>query len=1178
MMNRFEKIERKLEGFIKKYYTNELLKGVILFFAFGVLYFLLTLLIEYFFWLSPAGRTVLFWVFILVEIALLAKFILLPLSRLFKLSKGINYKDAASIIGNYFPEVSDKLINTLQLHKDAGDSELMLASIAQKSEELEPVPFKLAIDFKKNSKYLKYAAIPIVVFLIANYAGKEKVFSSSYERVVNYNEAYEPPAPFSFYVVNEDLQAIENKDFELRVRTVGDVIPEEASIRFNDEVYFLQQTAPGEYSYVFEQPTEDVTFSLQGNKVVSQPYDLETLRVPVLLDFEMVIDYPNHTNKRTERIKNTGNAIIPEGSNVSWELRTRQTDNVDLVLKDTIISFALSENKNNSTSYSTSKRIYNNTSYEVSTSNARLKNYESLAYNLQVIKDQYPQLLLEAKRDTVNEQQNYFYGKVSDDYGLTKLQIVYYPSETEVKQYKTIAISNGNVDQFVYAFPDNLDLREGVNYEYYFEVFDNDAVHNYKSTKSTIFSYTKLTEDELKNKQLEQQQKSISNLDKSLQKMKEREEELKEISRTQKEKKELTFNDQKKLDNFLKRQQQQEEMMKDFSKQLKENLDEFQKEEEQTDEDKERLKERLERQEKKAKENEKLLKELQELREKMPKEELSEKLEELEKQNKNNKRNLEQMVELTKRYYVQKKAEQIANDLQKLAEKQEALSKKEGAENTSEQQQQLNEEFKNLEEALKDLEKENQELKKPMDIPGDEQKQEEIEEEQQGASQELENQEQQQQQSGQPQDTSAAQKKQKKAADKMKQMSQSMQSQMQMSGEEALEEDAEMLRQILDNLLVFSFEEEVVMMNFRSMDDKNPNYAKKLRRQNVLKQNFEHIDDSLYALSLRQPKLDEVINESLVDIDYNMNKALERLAENQIIQGVSSQQYVITGANELADLLSQSLDDMQNAMMSSKGSGKGKGAGVGSGGGGGEQLPDIIQSQEELNKKMGEGKKPGEGKDGEDGDGKEGGEKAGGDKPGGEEGEGKGGEQPGSNGEGGKEGEGKGGQGGSKESSNGDKDGEGEGSGNGEGENSGDEYEQGLLYEIYKEQSRLRQQLQDAIEREGLGDDAKKLVKDMQKVEEQLLDKGFSNETMQNMTKLKHELLKLKEATFQQGQEEKREANTNLKSFSNPVNSALEKAKKYFNTTEILNRNALPLKEEYKRKVQDYFQKSDDRI
>ena len=1169
MTNRFEKIEIKLEAFIKKYYTNELLRGVILFFVFGLLYFLVTLLIEYFFWLSPAGRTVLFWVFIAVEIGLLAKFVVLPLTRLFKLSKGINFKDAAGIIGNHFPEVSDKLINTLQLRSEGEDSELMVASIEQKSQELEPIPFRLAIDFKKNIKYLKYAAIPIVIFLIANYAGKEKVFSSSYERVVNYNEAYEPPAPFSFYVINEGLQAIENKDYELRVRTVGDVIPEEASIRFNEEIYFLQQTAPGEYSYIFEQPIEDITFNLRGNKVVSQPYTLEVLRVPVLVDFEMELEYPRHTRKKSERIKNTGNAVIPEGTKVTWKLDTRQTEAVDLVLKDTIIPFALSENVTPSKTFATSKNIFNNLTYEVSTSNAKLKNYENLAYNLQVIKDQYPQINLEAKRDSVNEQQTYFYGKVSDDYGLTKLQVVYYPADTETKQFKSIAISNGNVDQFIYAFPDNLELKEGVNYEYYFEVFDNDGVHRFKSTKSSIFSFVKLTEDELKNQQLEQQQKSISNLDKSLQKMKDREKELQDISRTQKEKKQLSFNDQKKLDNFLERQKQQEEMMKDFSKQLKENLDEFQKEDEQTDDDKEKLKERLERQEKKAKENEKLLKELQELREKMPKEELSEKLEKLEKQNKNSKRNLEQMVELTKRYYVQKKAEQIANDIQKLAEKQEELSKKSGEENTKAEQDKLNDEFKKLEEALKELEKENQELKKPLDIPGDEKKQQEIQEEQEGASEELENQQQQQQESGEPQDKSAAQKKQKKAADKMKQMSQSMQSQMQMSGEETLEEDVEMLRQILDNLLVFSFEEESVMMDFREMDDKNPNYAAKLRRQNVLKQNFAHVDDSLYALSLRQPKIDEMINETLVDIDYNMNKALERLAENQILQGVSSQQYVITGTNELADFLSKTMEDMQNAMMSGKGSGKGKGMGQG-GQGGGEQLPDIIQSQEELNEKMKSGKKPGEGSKGEEGEGGEG-------EKGKEGGEGEG-DKPGAEGNGGSEGEGKSGKGGGKGSSNGDKNGEGDGVGEGDrnGEGESDEYEQGLLYEIYKEQSKLRKQLEDAIKKEGLGEDAEKLVKDMKGVEQQLLDKGFSNETLQRMTQLKHELLKLKEASFQQGEEEKREAVSNRKEFSNPVNSALEKAKKYFNTTEILNRNALPFKEEYKRKVQNYFQNNND--
>ncbi len=1157
-MDRFKKIEEKLEGFIRKYYTNELLKGAILFFVFGVLYFLVTLLVEYFFWLSTAGRTVLFWLFVIVEIGLLARFIVLPLARLFKLSKGIDYKKAAQIIGDFFPEVSDKLINTLQLHSIAQDSELMLASVEQKSQQLEPVPFKLAINFKKNRKYLKYAAIPIVIFLIANYLGKDEIFASSYERVVNYNEAYEPPAPFSFYVVNENLQALENKNFKLEIRTIGDVIPEAPAIHFNNEVYFLQQVVPGEYNFTFERPISDVSFYLQANKVTSQPYTLEILKVPVLVDFEMELDYPNHTGKRTERLKNTGNAIIPEGTQVTWLMGTRQTQKVELILKDTVYAFAKSK-ETPKDAYNLTQRIYKNTAYEVSTSNENLERYENLAYNIQVIKDEFPQMDLEVKADSISNQQNYFYGKVSDDYGLTKLQLVYFPAQSEEKKYKEISISKGNVDQFVYAFPDTIQLQEGVNYEYYFEVFDNDAIHRYKSTKSTVFSFVKFTESELEQQQLEQQNKAISELDRSLSKMKEREKELQEISRTQKEKKQLSFNDQKKLENFLKRQQQQEEMMKDFSKQLKENLEEFQKDEPQNDQDKEKLKERLSRQEKKAKENEKLLEELQKLREKIDKEELSEKLEKLQKQNKNNKRNLEQMLELTKRYYVQKKAEKIARDLDKLARKQEELSKKDGEENTKEEQDKLNEEFKKLEEDIKDLEKENKDLKKPMEIPADEKKQEEIKEEQEGASEELDKQEQQEKQDGKPQDKSGAQQKQKKAAQKMKQMSQSMQSSMQMSGEQGLEEDAEMLRQILDNLLVFSFEEEALMKDFRKMDDKNPNFAKKLRRQNVLKQNFTHIDDSLYALALRRPELDETINETLTDIDFNMEKALERLAENQIIQGVSSQQYVITGANELADFLSNSLDKMNNAMMSGQGQGQGKGQGQGQGQGRGQQLPDIIQSQEELNKKMQEGSKPGDGK-----------------KPGeGEQGEGEGlGEDQGE-GEGEGQGEGQG---------NGKEDGEGEGQGDGKegqdgkqgGTEEGDEYQQGLLYEIYKEQQQLRQQLEDEIRKSGLGDNAEQLVKEMKDVEQQLLDKGFNNETLERMTRLKHELLKLKKATFQQGEEEKRESNTNLKEYANPINSAVEKAKKYFNTTEILNRKTLPLKEEYKKKVQDYFQKNND--
>ncbi|HKK11522.1 MAG TPA: hypothetical protein VJ945_01740, partial [Flavobacteriaceae bacterium] len=107
-MGDFIIIQQKLERFIKRYYSNELLKGCILFFATGLLYFMFTLFIEYMLWLKPLARTVLFWVFVGVELILFARFIAIPILKLFKLKKGINYETASQIIGSHFPEVNDK--------------------------------------------------------------------------------------------------------------------------------------------------------------------------------------------------------------------------------------------------------------------------------------------------------------------------------------------------------------------------------------------------------------------------------------------------------------------------------------------------------------------------------------------------------------------------------------------------------------------------------------------------------------------------------------------------------------------------------------------------------------------------------------------------------------------------------------------------------------------------------------------------------------------------------------------------------------------------------------------------------------------------------------------------------------------------------------------------------------
>ncbi len=1138
-MSTFSIIQQKLEQFIKKFYTNELIKGVILFFAIGLLWFIITLLVEHFLWLEPLGRTILFWSFVAVELGLFVRLIAFPLAKLFKLQQGIGHEEASKIIGDHFPKVNDKLLNVIQLNQNQRESELLAASIDQKAGELQPVPFKRAINFTRNTKYLKYAAIPLIIILLVNFLWDKDLFSNSYMRVVNYDTAYEPPAPFSFIVLNDDLTAIENRNFTVKVKTEGDVIPENATISFNNETYYLEQTNPGQFEFTFSQPTVALSFRLKANKVTSQKYTLEVIKTPSLLGFEMVLDYPGYTGRKDEVLKSTGNATIPEGTQVTWNVSTKNTVQVQLKAKDTTFSFIAADQN-----FSFKKGIYRKLDYAITTSNEELKEYENLSFTLGVIKDEYPEIKVESRQDSTDTQITYFLGQVSDDYGLTKLQLVYYPQGVEEnKKSILLKVSTSNVDQFIHAFPGTLDLQEGVSYEYYFEIFDNDAIHKYKSAKSGFYSFRKLTKDELEAEQLQNQEENIEDLNKALRDLKDLEKRLAEINKLQKEKTELNWNDKKRLENFIKRQKQQEQMMKNFSREMKENLEKFQPENEESDPFKEQLKDRLEENERQLEENEKLLEELERLQELIDKEELSEKLEKLARQNKNQEKNLEQLVELTKRYYVAKKAEKLAEELFKLGEEQEKLADAPKDENTKEKQEELNEKFEEFRKEMEELQEENKGLKEPMDIPQDKIGEQQVQDEQQKATDKLEQ-----------QNKEGASKNQKKAGKKMKEMSQKMEAQMQAGQMQTLDEDVEMLRQILDNLVVFSFEQEDLMEEFKETDYGSAAFGKKLNIQNDLKLNFQHIDDSLFALSLRQPMISKTINESLTDVSYHLEKSLERLAENRVRHGISSQQYTITGANELAVFLSELLSNMQSQMQmnsSGKGNGQGKGQGEGEGDGGGFQLPDIIKKQESLSEKMkegmGKGKSEGDGNDGESG----------------------GGQGDGDNGENGRSGK-DGNNGKSKEGNSGE-----EGN-DGEDDDGYNEDMNGELYEIYKQQQQLRNQLKDRLSKEGLNGRGGDLLREMEGIEQQLLEKGFNQRTLERMLRLQYELLKLDEADFEQGQESRRESQTNRRYYNNTLRLQPEDIKKYFNTTEILNREALPLRQKYKTEVKKYFNGNND--
>ncbi|WP_339919282.1 hypothetical protein [uncultured Flavobacterium sp.] len=1094
-------IYQKLEAFIRKYYTNELIRGIIFFIGLGLLYFLFTLFVEYFLWLKPMGRSILFWTFVGVEVVLLFRFILFPIFKLFKFQKGIDYDQASKIIGNHFADVNDTLTNFLQLansDKQEHSSELLLASIDQKANALQPVPFGNAINFRSNKRYLPFAIVPILFFLFFYLSGNTAVISQSLNRVVHFNDTFLPPAPFKFVVLNSNLQSEQNKDFLLKIKTEGKVAPENAMIFIDGESYFMENSKPGEFQFKITKPMKDVVFHVEGNAISSEDYKLIVVAVPTISNFEMELNYPSYLNKKAEVVKGTGNAVIPEGTKVTWKIYSLATENIVYTEETTRFSFQKNDNV-----FSLSKNVIQNADYQIITSNKRVKDHEKLDYQLTVIKDKFPTINANYAPDSLKVDKSFVLGQVADDYGLSKLQVVYYPkSKPEAAKRGTIPVKTSGYEQFLFSFPGGLAVEQGVSYEYYFEVFDNDAFHGFKSSKSSVFSNRIGTDEEKKSELLEQQSGNINSLQKSLKNQDKQLSEIDKLQKTGKEKEQFEFKDQQNVKDFIQQQKKQDEMMKEFAKKMKNNLDELKTIPK--DELKEELKKRLDKADKDLKKNQKLLDELKELNNKIKNEELLNKLDQFKQNSKNQVKNLEQLVELTKKYYVEKKAEQLGDKLDKLADKQNKLAENE-KENSADKQKNINSEFKNIQDELKDLERDNAELKSPVDLPDDAATEKSIAEDLKKATDEL-----------QKDNKAKAKPSQKKAADKMKSMSKKMSQSLEGSAKEQMEEDVKMLRQILDNLLAYSLSQEYVMVQFRGLKTGSPAFNKNIKLQQDLKLQFKHVDDSLFAMSLRNPKIAEDITKEIGNVHYNIDKSLISLADAQIPKGLSHQQYAVSSANKLGDFLSDILNNMQMS-LSGMGAGEPK-----PGSGQGMQLPDIIKKQEGLGEKMKEGmekgQKPGDGKEGKAGEG-------------------------------------------SKKGKEGSQDG---------GEGEGDAQ---ALLEIYKEQKQLREALENELNKQGLGGSGQNALEQMKQIEKQLLNKGFKNETLQKILNVKQELLKLNTAIQQQGEEKKRQSESNKREFNNESKPLPDALLDYLNSIEILDRQSLPLRSNFNRKVQEYFNK-----
>ena len=960
-MGGYEGLIKKLDDFIRKYYKNQMLKGALYSLGLIVVFFLLVTLLESVGHFNSAIRTILFWAFVLSSLAVLSRWLFLPMSKLFRLGKVISYEQASSIVGNHFPDVKDKLLNTLQLKRmaeNAASDTLLEASITQKTNELSPVPFASAINFGENKKYLKYVLPPLGIFLLIVLIAPNTV-SESTERLINHSTEIIPVAPYQIEIINPKLETPEKEDFVLDIKVSGKEIPNQLYVELKGTRFPFSNESRTSFEYIFRNVQKDTPFRIYGNGFYSEEYTLKTLAKPLLVNFITALDYPAYIGSPDEQLRNSGDITVPEGTKILWDFETVNTDRVEMTIGGERIDLP-GRDRNHYTHQLTADK---NTPYTLHTANAFMRSKDSMTYKINVVPDMHPSIFVEEERDSLSYTDLFFTGEVKDDYGFKRLQFKYTLNEGDTKVIDLDTPKN-NSGQFFYHWQlASLGIEPGAQLSYYFEVWDNDGVNGSKSARSKVQQFTAPTEEELENAQEEKNEDIKDKLEKSIDDAQDLQKELEDLRKDLLDKKEMGWEEKKKLEDLMKAQEKLQKQVEELQKENKQK-DEQNAQMKQQDEEIRQKQEQLQKlfDEVMSDEMKALFKELEKLMEEMNKDEIQEQLEQMNMDNQDLEKELDRALEQFKQLEFEMKMENTIDKMKELAEKQEELAKEsekgeKDSEELKEEQEKLNDQFDQVQEDLKELEKLNEQLEDPNAIPETQEDQDAIKEDMEKSSEQLDK--------GKK---SKAGESQQGAAEKMEEMAQKMEMAMDQQEQESQEEDMEALRALLENIITLSFDEEQLMSDIQAIDKNDPKYIEYGQLQRKLKTDAKMVEDSLFALSKRVVQIQATVNREIGLVNEHMSKALDGIAERQTPEVVTNQQYVMTSFNNLALLLDEALQQMQQ-QMSCKKPGKGNcekpggnGAPKPSAGDVKKMQQGLSQQLEALKKKMGKDANKGESK------------------------------------------------------------------------------------------------------------------------------------------------------------------------------------------------------------------------
>jgi len=988
-------IHEKLRTYKKKYFLSKLIKGTILLIAIICAIYLTINVLEFSFRFNSIVRTVLFFLSVTLMSIFTFRWILWPIYQLLTLDKQLSDEKAASQIGAFFPDIKDKLTNLLQLEKlSDSQNQLVAASIAQKTEGIKFVPFEKAVETKNNRKYLKYLLYPgIGILLILLFI--PSLFTESTNRIFNYEKEFVPVAPFQFNILNNDLEGFRNEDFVLEMSLTGDFVPEELFINFSGRrIKAKKGDENSKFTHTFQNLQNSVNFSMEAAGFKSDRSVLNVSARPNLKEYFVNLDYPGYTGKKDETITNISNITVPEGTKATWNFGTSYTERVEIIKEGKPVYSESSENQ----IFKYEERIMQASEMELKIYNAKSDNASKLLFRINTIKDEYPKIEVNQLVDTLLYSYVILGGNVADDYGLNKLKLFYKKGNDDQYESKELFLNKDqSSSSFYYQWNiDSLNLPDDISLSYYLEISDNDRIHGSKKTRSSAFNFKTPSQEEIAGKIEKSSKSAEKQIDKSLEQAKELKEKLKEIDERLKTEQKVGWQEKRMLEDLLKKKEA-----------LTEELKKLQEQNKALNQTQERFKEPSPKIQEKVKqlqslmnevldeETKKLYDELKKLLEENSSvDQIQQQLDEIKKDENSMEEELERALELFKRLKMETKIEETINKLDELQKEQENLAdetkgkkknnkekddqskegdqneksdengdekdgdqsdKDQNSENSDEKQkdkksslEEISKKQEEIKQKLDDIKKDreqiediNQSLENPDALQDFEKQEEEID---QAIEESLENLDKKQKNKASQNQQKAGQKMQK-----MKEMMQNMQAGAEM---EMMQENLDNLRDIVDNLVKLSFDQEQLMKDFRGVNQSDPRFITLSQTQLKLKDDSQIIQDSLVALAKRVFQLSSFVTREVGTMNQYMDESVEAIRDRRKSKAVSNQQFAMTSMNNLAILLDDVLQQMQQSMADAMGKPKKGGKKKGN-------MPSMSDLQKQLSKKIQDLKKSG---------------------------------------------------------------------------------------------------------------------------------------------------------------------------------------------------------------------------